>query len=87
MSESHEASRAPNPNGEQSTVRSSSTGSEDVDSNWDDWVEDEPIGPVATSLFDGHPFPTAQAALSYDKDKFNFDLLSLSTVLGSWRLQ
>ncbi|KAG8825837.1 hypothetical protein FRC19_010390, partial [Serendipita sp. 401] len=55
---------------------SSSTGSEDGDNNWDDWVEDVQNTP-AFSLFDDHQFPTAEAALTYDKETHGFDLVSV----------
>jgi protein arginine N-methyltransferase 3 len=65
---------------------SSTTGSEDQDNNWDDWVE-ESQGFATQSLFEDRQFPTAEAALSYDKETHNFDLVSVSTKLGSWRSQ
>ena len=61
---------------------SSSTGSEDQDNNWDDWVE-ETQGFATLSLFENRQFPTAEAALSYDKETHDFDLVSVSTKLGS----
>jgi type I protein arginine methyltransferase len=61
---------------------SSSTGSEDQDNNWDDWVEDSK-GFATLSLFENRQFSTAEAALSYDKETHEFDLVSVSTKLGS----
>lgn len=65
---------------------SSSTGSEDEDNNWDDWVEDD-IGLATQSLFEDRQFSSAEAALNYDKDTHGFDLVAISTKLGSWKPQ
>lgn len=62
------------------TERSSSTGY-DQDENWDDWV-DENQQNETTSLFDGTTLPSPQAALKYDKEKHDFDLVALEGRLG-----
>jgi protein arginine N-methyltransferase 3 len=60
---------------------SSSTGSEDNDNNWDDWVEDTQA--VATqSLFEERTFSTPEEAIRYDKEHHGFDLTSIVSKLG-----
>ena len=62
---------------------SSSTGDDD-DENWDDWVSDSANGRECTSLFDGRSFPSVEAALKHDKEKFGFDLERICSRLRSF---
>lgn len=60
---------------------SSSTGSDDGDNEWNDWVEESQPTP-AKSLFEDREFPSAEAAITHDKETHNFDLSATSTRLG-----
>ncbi|KAG8832287.1 hypothetical protein FRC17_001569 [Serendipita sp. 399] len=64
-----------------SSNSSSSTGSDDNDNNWDDWVEDAQEAPTF-SLFEGRQFPSAEAALTHDKEVHGFDFASICKNLG-----
>ena len=81
MSEAQPETKSKQPASSESES-SSSTGSEDQDNNWDDWVEDSK-GFATLSLFENRQFPTAENALSYDKETHGFDLVFVSTKLGS----
>ncbi|EKM79179.1 hypothetical protein AGABI1DRAFT_74001 [Agaricus bisporus var. burnettii JB137-S8] len=60
---------------------SSSTGDDD-DQNWDDWGSDSHEKQECPSLFDDAKLPSAAEALTYDKEKFGFDLDQVCSVLG-----
>lgn len=59
---------------------SSSTGDDD-DENWDDWVSESENKKSYMSLFDSSSFPSVEAVLKYDKEKFGVDLEEISRKL------
>lgn len=59
---------------------SSSTGDDD-DENWDDWVSESESKKSYMSLFDSSSFPSVEAVLKYDKEKFGVDLEEISKKL------
>jgi hypothetical protein len=62
---------------------SSSTGSEDGDDNWNDWVDDDDNNTMTTmSLFEDRNFPSPQAAIDYDKRTHGFDISAVLARLG-----
>lgn len=62
---------------------SSSSSDQEPDENWDDFSDD--AAQSAQSLFDATPagtFRSVQGALTYDKDRYGFDLKMICTRLG-----
>lgn len=60
-----------------------SSGDDDDDQNWDDWVSDSLARHPCRSLFDEKSFPSVEDALLHDKSTHNFDLNLVCTALGS----
>lgn len=55
---------------------SESSGFDDDDQNWDDWVSDSLIQVPCLSLFEEKRFPSVEETLSYDCTTHGFDLNS-----------
>lgn len=68
----------------------SSSGSDsdyaEEDNNFEDWVSDQDQNQSCRSLFEDKSFPSATAALSYDKTAHNFDLSSTYAKLSPYLL-
>lgn len=68
----------------------SSSGSDsdyaEEDNNFEDWVSDQDQSQSCRSLFEDKSFPSANAALLYDKTAHNFDLSSTYAKLSAYLL-
>ncbi|KXN82845.1 Ribosomal protein arginine N-methyltransferase rmt3 [Leucoagaricus sp. SymC.cos] len=63
------------------SVSSSSTG-EDEDQNWDDWMSDSLGKQECPSLFEDTRLPSIHEAITFDREKHNFDLDNVCSRLG-----
>jgi protein arginine N-methyltransferase 3 len=62
---------------------SASSGQEDDDQNWDDWLSDSFAKQPCKSLFDQKTLSSVEDALRYDQSKYAFDLKDICSRLCS----
>ena len=64
----------------------SSSGEEDEDLAWDDWVSDSLSKRPCKSLFENRTFDTVPEALAYDENTYGFSLKVVTARLGSHKI-